>query len=256
MKKILAVIVLSFLIAVPVWAETFVNGGFENGDWSGWTTGSGRWYGTPAYPVAPSYYLPGGGGFDNNVVFNQKSAVVGVGTDAITGLSTVYNGSYAARVNNYDWDSHVSVISQTVTNYTDAKIYFAWAAVLEESHGPTDSDYFALTLRDETDGVDLYSRVYSSGNQQQAGYFNTTNWNWSTWYYTQWITEELDVSNLQGHTFTLSLLASDCPYTGHGGYVYLDGFGGKPPVQSTPEPLTMLLLGLGLAGLATLRRKF
>ena len=72
----------------------------------------------------------------------NASAVVSLGPDPIVGslLNTVYNGSYAARVNDWYNNNSISVISQTVTNYTDPFIYFAWAAVLESSHYSTDSD--------------------------------------------------------------------------------------------------------------------
>lgn len=58
------------------------------------------------------------------------------GPDPIVGtlLNRVYNGGYAARINDWYNNYSVSVISQTVTNYTDPHIYFAWAAVLESSH--------------------------------------------------------------------------------------------------------------------------
>ena len=144
----------------------------------------------------------------------------------------------------------VSVISQTVSNYTDPNIYFAWAAVLQSSHGPTDSDNFGLSLIDDTTGATLYSVYYNSANTP-PGLFTQSS---SDWFYTAWQVQQLDVSAMAGDTFTLTLLASDCPYGGHAGYVYLDGFGAAPPPPGgTPEPATMALIGLGLSALAAIR---
>jgi hypothetical protein len=43
----------------------------------------------------------------------------------------------------------------------------------------------------------------------------------------------------------LLVSTKDCPYGGHAGYVYLDGFGGIIPPPTTPEPGTLALLGSG-----------
>jgi hypothetical protein len=224
------------VIAVPAIAGTFVNGGFEDGTFNGWTQGAGWWYG--GWPLDPSTYLQGGSNYD---ISANASAIVSQGADPVVGnlLNQVYNGAYAARVNDWYNNYSVSVISQTVTNYTDPHIYFAWAAVLEASHGSTDSDNFTLKLTDDTTGAVLYAVTYDS--YDNGPLFHT----YGSWYYTDWQVQDLDVSTLQGHDFTLTLLGSDCPYGGHAGYVYLDGFGGTIPPPTTPEPGTLALLGTG-----------
>ena len=246
--KTALIVLCGVTLAAPTFAGTFVNGGFENGDFTGWTQGAGWWYG--GWPLNPTNYLPGGVSYDFSA---NASGIVSPGSDPIVGdlLNRVYNGSYAARVNDWWNNNSVSVISQSVTNYTDPFIYFAWAAVLEGSHGPTDSDNFTLELLDLTAGDTVYSVSYSSANT--PGYFNYYN----GWYWSPWQVNSIDVSGRLGHDFTLTMLGSDCPYGGHAGYVYLDGFGAAPPPQTTPEPGTLAMLGSGVLFAANwIRRRF
>ncbi|MFA7585019.1 MAG: autotransporter domain-containing protein [Novosphingobium sp.] len=216
----LAVTASATALAGAAHGQTFVNGSFETGDLTGWTSGGGYWYGG-AYPV-PQDYLPGGMSFDASV---QNNTITTAGFDPRTDnvLRNVYAGNHSAQVNNQFQDYSVSVLSQRVNGYNNNLIAFAYAAVLEDSHGPTDSDAFIITLTDATTNEVLYT--FNLNSATAPGTFTRSSQNW---YYTDWLTESIDVSGRQGHDFVLSLLAHDCPYGGHAGYALLDGFGSVP----------------------------
>ena len=81
-------------------------------------------------------------------------------------------------------------------------------------------DAFIVTLDDATTNETLFS--FNLNSATAPGVFTQSS---SGWYYTNWQTVSVDVSLRSGHDFVLSLLANDCPYGGHAGYAYLDGFG-------------------------------
>ena len=232
-QKIRAAVLMALTSFGTASAGEFVNGGFESGDFSGWTQGGGYWQtfgsgvntvsnlGLPLDPLDLKFV---GSGLANNLIIDNRITPYDtflLGIDPSLQLSTVYNGNYSVRVNDSTPSYGVSTISQTVSNYNHSYIYLAWSAVLQGSHGVNDSDHFVVQVKNGS-GTIVSSTFYSSATS--AGVFTDV---YSNGYntgisYSGWRQERIAVT--PGGTYTVSLLASDCPYGGHFGYAYLDSF--------------------------------
>jgi hypothetical protein len=255
MKHYLASAALAVLAvaATPAMAG-FINGGFEDNNFGGWTQGGGYRAGY-SNPLNPANFLPGDSGTRSAII---ASGYVDPNIGAALG-DTVYGGGYGARIEDTVSGGYASVISQKVTNYTDASIFFAWKAVLENGgHSASQSAVFQLVLRDLTTGIDVITRSYNAGAGGSGVDPNFTELN-GLFYTPNWQIEALNIdAALSGHDFELTVLAADCLPTGHTGYAYIDGFGARipnPDPDPVPEPATFGLMGLGLLGLGLSRRR-
>lgn len=237
MKQLLIVLALC-LFATSAWAG-FINGGFEDGNFNGWTLGGNT----------------------------GDSAVVSAGTDpnASNLLNRVSADNHAARVGDQYGNFHTATISQRVNNWQDTAVWFAWAALLQEptnnvAHSALQMPDYSVTLRDLTTATTLYSQVYNITTLPPAGWHtgatNSVAGSTGLWHYSDWYAVNLDTSSVIGHDLLLSFASTDCSLGGHGGYMYVDQVGSSAPIIPTvPEPATVLLFGAGLGGLAFWRRE-
>ncbi|MBD3753020.1 MAG: autotransporter outer membrane beta-barrel domain-containing protein, partial [Micrococcales bacterium] len=221
----------SLALAAPALGQTVVNPGFESGDTTGWVLTGGTWTSTAQWPPADSTWS----GAPNSYTITNAGDL-----DPFTGTPTVFAGNHAIRLNDMSPNYGVTALSQSVANYTGNKLYYAWNAILEPSHGATDSPSFIIKVVDKTTGKVINNIAYSAYTAQnttifrQAGRYVTSDWK----------VEDIDM--VAGHDYDLLFVALDCPYGAHSGYVYVDGFGNAIPTANANvdfDPATDLTRG-------------
>lgn len=221
-RSALTLALLAAALSAPAMAQsvgTITNPGFETGDTSGWTTCGGYW--SSGWPVDETNC---NGPATLATIMNSGTS------DGITGAPTVFAGQHSLRLNDQNGNNDITALMQSVTSYNAAKLYYAWNAVLQPSHGATDSPSFIIKVVDKTTGQVVTNIAYSAYSAQNTTVFRDVN----GWVTSDWKVEDIDT--VLGHDYDLVFVAVDCLYGGHGGYVYVDGFGDEIPTPNNDVP--------------------
>lgn len=256
----------ALLFTAPAFA-IFQNGGFELNNYSNWLLGGGS---NPGLAGTEPFTA-------NSVVINGNSpgpaTLVSTLTDPLAPLLVLPRvGTVTAKLNNESGGALVTTIRQTDT-VTAADIdpvdglphiRFSFAPVMDDpQHSPNQQPYFYVALRKVSDNSLLFEKFAYSG-QPGVNYLSGT----GNWKYLQF--QDVDIplpANAIGEQVELTVVAADCSLGGHGGYVYVDGFGSSvlpPPgganagvVQEVPATgwWTLLLMGLGLLSFGMYRTR-
>ncbi|NCT66464.1 MAG: hypothetical protein GXC76_02345 [Rhodanobacteraceae bacterium] len=241
----------------------FQNGGFEQNSYAGWTLGGGTnpgLSGSQPFTGASVQILPGAAG---------PAAIVGAISDPrAPGIVLPRTGQHTARLNDEGGGALVTTLRQvdTVTSAdidpTDGlpHIRFAFAPVLDDpNHAPQEQPYFFVSVKNLADNSVLFEQFAYSG--QPGVNFQSGSGSWKYLPF-QDVDAVLPLSAV-GQQIELTVVAADCALGGHGGYVYVDGFGSAqvpPPgggggqTEYHPVPaldghgLALLALLVGLVG--------
>lgn len=247
-KNVRLILVAAALGAATTAKAGFINGGFETGDFTGWTvehgvTGNNAW----VAGLGPAGDI-------------HQSVVSGANIDPyVNAFDTPFNGTYMARLNKPNEATYEkSRIRQTaVMGAGETDLFVNWGAVLEDpSHAAQDQPYFQIDVL--VNGNSVYSFQHTAGQGGNAGWTQTGP-NTDIWYKS----DQFSIINglVAGDSVEIILTVADCDLGGHWGYAYLDGIGGvrppPPPGVGVPDSgFTIAMLASALAGLIALRRRF
>jgi hypothetical protein len=222
LKKTCLILFIIFIFSSVLPAAGIVNGDFENGDLSGWTTSYGTALMSSALVVTPSAALYSNGG-----------------------LNQVHSGNYAAQIYSGDGDStHLdwASIQQDIVvppGFTSLEMWFS--AVVNGYHYINDPTHILLNedAYVQFDVTTPSSTVFS----QKFGYYqnitllvdgiiNPPN---DYWKYLPWMQVVVPLADYVGQTLTIKYTAYDCNQGGHFCYGYIDDLRFIQPPSPTPS---------------------
>ncbi len=246
MRKLSLLLACALLCsASPALADLLSNGGFETGDFSGWSLD----YGVRDYASTTIHWGQSSNGQAG--IWTSSSTMPGQSLDV-----NPYNGSYMAKIGdvygNYDYAA-TKVWQQGSLSQADidagGTLYVNWGAALVEpsnTHPEGAQPYFGITV--SKNGTTAYNYEVNAlehdASWTNAGYLDGTIWYKNgTW--------SCDLGSFSvGDTILVELFVVDCGWGGHGSYAFLDGIGTdyEPPVVPLPAGFILGSLGLSFAG--------
>lgn len=254
-SSLAALTIISSLALCTVARAGFANGGFETGDFTGWTVVSGynNGYGG-GDPMNGVTWNPVGWGTPIAVVVDKASS-----DGYVPNFSSVFIGDKMAKINDIDGNNHVTQISQVGTideadlnGGSSASLYINWISVMDNpDHTPGDNPWFNITVT--KDDIPIYDVTHIS---TEAGWTSVGSYGWDPVYQGA---GQASLSGLAvGNVIGVKMTVADCSWGGHGAYAYLDGIGTAyvaPPTSVPENSATLGLVALALAAMALLRRR-
>jgi uncharacterized repeat protein (TIGR01451 family) len=245
-KGTLSTTAVLLLLSTATYA-IFTNGGFEGGDFTGWTKSSFTNPGlTGSAPFSGSNIQHGGGGADRTTV--ETGSTMAVSDPIVPAVHYPRFGTRAARVNFWPANGASpsanvnSLLQQSIAGASDIDaadglfhVRFAFLPVLEDGgHTAAQQSYFYVAVRNVTKGTTIWQRFSFAGEPGVPWQVlpvtvggTTTNYNYTDW-------QTVDASGGPGvidlgDTLELEVIASGCSLGGHRGHVYVDAFGSTIP---------------------------